>query len=80
METALLRCTRDICRHVVELDLECNFFMQDSCLTYGTRHLKEVVSSLFSLICLQFIYVHMHYVMQGSSVCMLPPILDMWKK
>jgi hypothetical protein len=79
VETALLRCTKDICRHVVELDLECNFFMQDNCL-YGIRHLKEVVSSSFSLNCLHFIYVRMHYIMHGSSVCMLPPILDMWKK
>jgi len=27
----------------VALDLECNFLMQDICLIYGTRHLKEAV-------------------------------------
>jgi len=80
VETILLHCTKDVCRHVVELDLECNFFMQGSFLIYGTRHLEEVVSSLFSLNCLRFIYVHMNYIIQGSSMCMLPHIIATWKQ
>jgi hypothetical protein len=80
VETILLQCTNDICHHVVELDLECNFFMQDICLIYGTRHFKEVVSSPFSLKCVHFIYVDMHYIIQGSSVCVLLPIIATWKQ